>query len=410
MPGYDKELLARLNEEYRDKPYLPVSEIPTYDPEGQRRQTEMQYTTFLRDRGVEVEGRRILEVGCGYGVLAAFLAERAQSVVGLDLEPRPEWEALQARHANLRLLAQDISRQNPFAENEFDLIVSFVAFEHMEHPYAMLQACHRVLEPGGRFLLHANLYPSAVASHSYRVIHFPYVQLLFSEEVIAEYLSEIGRPEQYQRVNCLTLAHYQRYFDLVGFKVDDLSLIQRPLDEAFIARFAERLERWPRFDLALDYFAAYLRKPGHPADLASAVWPLARAEEAARWRVSADRGHAQAKPTAEGLAVRVKAQPGPVALEVRRALGLRFVGRTRLGIECRASGWGANCELLMGIAVGEEFQHAAYPIEPDRPTLAQAPPREAAAGGLPETAELRFVLRGDLARKDNEWIIKQVWM
>ncbi len=98
-------------------------------------------------------GRRVLDAGCGTGYGAALLAERARSVVGVDLA----WEAVEyARRrycrANLSFLRASAVAL-PFPDGAFDLAVAFELIEHLEDWQGLLEELRRVTAPAGACLL-----------------------------------------------------------------------------------------------------------------------------------------------------------------------------------------------------------------------------------------------------------------
>ena len=144
----------------------------------------------------------------------------------------------------------------------FDFVYSNAVFEHVHHPYSMLRKAFELLRPGGRMYLSANLYRGPKASHRYREVFFPWPHLLFSDDVIAEYYVSIGRQaNRASWVNQLSIADYYDYFRLIGFELEGATFTKTPIDEAFYARFADRLERVPRYDLERDFLIATLRRP-----------------------------------------------------------------------------------------------------------------------------------------------------
>lgn len=98
-------------------------------------------------------GRRVLDAGCGAGYGAAMLAERARSVVGVDLA----WEALEYAgrryaRANLSFLRASATTL-PFADGAFDLTVAFELIEHLQDWEGLLRELRRVTAPSGACLL-----------------------------------------------------------------------------------------------------------------------------------------------------------------------------------------------------------------------------------------------------------------
>ena len=74
-------------------------------------------------------GRRVLDVGCGTGVITAALAERGCTVVGLDAsEPYLEGARRDRSHPNIVYELGD-ARRMPYADASFDACVSALAID-----------------------------------------------------------------------------------------------------------------------------------------------------------------------------------------------------------------------------------------------------------------------------------------
>jgi SAM-dependent methyltransferase len=100
-----------------------------------------------------VEGRDVLELGCGAAHWSASLARRGARVVGLDISQR------QLSHApvveGLRLVVAD-ARSLPFAEGSFDLVLSDYGGMSWADPYRTVAEVARVLRPGGQLAFCTN--------------------------------------------------------------------------------------------------------------------------------------------------------------------------------------------------------------------------------------------------------------
>lgn len=92
-------------------------------------------------------GERILDLGCGDGVLTRRLEEYGCDVLGVDAST-----ALleQARQLGLKVQQQD-GQKLAFA-NKFDAVFSNAALHWMTNPAAVVQGVARALKPGGRFV------------------------------------------------------------------------------------------------------------------------------------------------------------------------------------------------------------------------------------------------------------------
>ncbi|MDD3719616.1 MAG: class I SAM-dependent methyltransferase [Actinomycetota bacterium] len=97
-----------------------------------------------------VPGGRLLEIGCGTGFFLAELG-RYFETCGIDTSPFALKHARDnCPRADIRCMrGEDIAGLGP---DFFDAVVSRHVFEHMEEPGTVLEACYRVLRPGGVLL------------------------------------------------------------------------------------------------------------------------------------------------------------------------------------------------------------------------------------------------------------------
>ena len=92
-------------------------------------------------------GERILDLGCGDGVLSAVIAERGAEVVGVDASPEMV-AAARARGIDARVM--DGRRLE--AGGGYDAVFSNAALHWMKPPEKVVEGVSRALRPGGRFV------------------------------------------------------------------------------------------------------------------------------------------------------------------------------------------------------------------------------------------------------------------
>ncbi len=104
------------------------------------------------------EGQDILELGCGWGSLSLWMAERYPGArITAVSNSRSQKAYIEARAAtaglaNLRVITADM---NDFdIQQRFDRVLSVEMFEHMRNWRVLLARVHSWLKPGGRFLMH----------------------------------------------------------------------------------------------------------------------------------------------------------------------------------------------------------------------------------------------------------------
>lgn len=108
------------------------------------------YPIYVRKLAIidELVGRlppaaRLLDAGCGEGLLVEKYRAAGRSIVGLDLDFASEW----VRRGDILDM--------PFADHEFDAVLMLDVIEHLaitDQPRALAEA-HRVLRPGGRLVI-----------------------------------------------------------------------------------------------------------------------------------------------------------------------------------------------------------------------------------------------------------------
>jgi 2-polyprenyl-3-methyl-5-hydroxy-6-metoxy-1,4-benzoquinol methylase len=96
-------------------------------------------------------GKRVLDVGCSSGYLAQPLAERGNTIVGIELEPDA---AREAEAFCERVLVGDVETMElPLEPGSFDVVLCGDVVEHLRDPVAALARLRPLLRPGGRVVL-----------------------------------------------------------------------------------------------------------------------------------------------------------------------------------------------------------------------------------------------------------------
>ena len=100
----------------------------------------------------DVEGRRILDAGCGAGPLLADLKARGAHVSGFD-PSTAMLELARRRVPDADLRVADLTAPLPYADAEFDDVIASLVLHYLEDWTGPLAEVRRVLKTGGRFLM-----------------------------------------------------------------------------------------------------------------------------------------------------------------------------------------------------------------------------------------------------------------
>ncbi len=100
---------------------------------------------------------RVIDVGCGGGILAESIAKRGARVKGIDLAQKPlrvaQLHQLESGVGNLdyeEIAAEAIARREP---NSFDVVTCMEVLEHVPDPAQTVAACARLVRPNGHIFL-----------------------------------------------------------------------------------------------------------------------------------------------------------------------------------------------------------------------------------------------------------------
>ena len=104
------------------------------------------------DKQAALAGKKVLDVGCGGGILAEAMAASGATVSGIDLSEK----ALKVAKLHLLESGQSVDYQWVCAEDfaaqhagEFDVVTCMEMLEHVPDPASVVAACSRLVKPGG---------------------------------------------------------------------------------------------------------------------------------------------------------------------------------------------------------------------------------------------------------------------
>lgn len=104
------------------------------------------------DQRAGLQGKRVLDVGCGGGILSESMAQKGAEVTGIDLGDKAlkvaRLHSLESGvSVNYRLVSvEELADEAP---ESFDIVTCMEMLEHVPDPDAVVQACAKLVKPGG---------------------------------------------------------------------------------------------------------------------------------------------------------------------------------------------------------------------------------------------------------------------
>lgn len=106
---------------------------------------------YVREAVGDVRGLSVLDLGCGTGRHAIWLAQSGASVTALDFSEGMLAEArTKAGAETIQFVVHDLHERLPFPTGSFDLLVSGLVLEHLQDLGSFFAEARRVLKPGAR--------------------------------------------------------------------------------------------------------------------------------------------------------------------------------------------------------------------------------------------------------------------
>ncbi|BAU48632.1 3-demethylubiquinone-9 3-methyltransferase [Sulfurifustis variabilis] len=150
------------------------------------------------DQRAGLAGKRVVDVGCGGGILSEAMAGLGARVTGIDLGEAPLAVArLHLKESGreveyLKISAEDLARERP---EGYDVVTCMELLEHVPDPASTVAACARLVKPGGHvFVSTINRTPKAFV---FAIVGAEYVLNLLPRGT-HEYLKFI-RPSELER-------------------------------------------------------------------------------------------------------------------------------------------------------------------------------------------------------------------
>jgi len=107
---------------------------------------------YINQRSGGVFGKKILDVGCGGGILAESMAREGAHVTGLDMGAEPlEVARLHALESGISVnyIQETVEQHAQEHAGEYDIVTCMEMLEHVPNPQSVVESCAQLVKPGG---------------------------------------------------------------------------------------------------------------------------------------------------------------------------------------------------------------------------------------------------------------------
>ncbi|EKN4687731.1 bifunctional 2-polyprenyl-6-hydroxyphenol methylase/3-demethylubiquinol 3-O-methyltransferase UbiG [Yersinia ruckeri] len=107
---------------------------------------------YILQRADGIFGKKVLDVGCGGGILAESMAREGAQVTGLDMGTEPLQVArLHALETGVKLdyVQETVESHAEAHPQHYDVVTCMEMLEHVPDPASVIRACARLVKPGG---------------------------------------------------------------------------------------------------------------------------------------------------------------------------------------------------------------------------------------------------------------------
>ena len=200
----------------------------------------LQRRLDLVRRDVPLEGKRILDIGCGVGAFVRRLREFSPEVYGTDIDRD---SVLRGTEEGLPNLGLAVGEHMPFKDGTFDVILLHEVLEHVSNDVDTLREAKRLLAPGGKVIVFCpnRLYP--FETHGI----FLGKRYVFGNMPLVNYLPDPVRNRLVPHARVYSTRKLRRVYRKAGLRADKHTYVFPGFDHVM----ASRKGRWPCIEMVL---------------------------------------------------------------------------------------------------------------------------------------------------------------
>lgn len=241
----EKQLTVHLNKTLAPITKRPAKETAEALLSWERANEEFSILTASLDgRMGDLKGKKLLEIGSGYGLFLTLCLKKGIKAEGIEPARQDTYkstlkiskEILKRAGFSSQVIKQESAEDLPYKTNTFDLVVSSFTLEHVQNLEKVLKESVRVLKPGGYLYFTVPNYGSFWESH-YGILWIPYLPRSLASAYVRfwgkdpkfldelQFVNQLGLEKIIQKLPLLVLDWGQKIFAdrIIGLKFSDFS-------------------------------------------------------------------------------------------------------------------------------------------------------------------------------------------
>jgi 2-polyprenyl-3-methyl-5-hydroxy-6-metoxy-1,4-benzoquinol methylase len=174
-----------------------------------------------------LEGKTVLDCGCGEGYNAREMTNSAAKVVGYDIKEDPNWPGRSKDNLILTTEKPMVTSSAPY-----DVVVLYDVLDHLqgEDPEAFMQWISSMVVSGGRIFTRTHPWTSKTGGHFYETANKAWLHLALTPDELAK--AGLTTKEPNLRI-IRPMAAYELWFKNAGLTVEDKQVKAEEVDEWF---------------------------------------------------------------------------------------------------------------------------------------------------------------------------------
>jgi SAM-dependent methyltransferase len=175
----------------------PAHRFDSNDHYIAERVSSIDHYEQLFDGFTSFDGKTVLELGCSSGyLLQSFLERHRFRAVGADIDPKVIARGREQYGHRIEFV-ETTATSIPLPAGSADVVYTVDTVEHLSRPPAIFMEVHRVLKPGGVFLIYFAPWYGPHGAHLEDIIPFPWPHVLFSMDTLLDVAAHLYESPRY---------------------------------------------------------------------------------------------------------------------------------------------------------------------------------------------------------------------